>query len=202
VKLHTALVALAALAATPAFAAKPQIQWDESYDFSTIKTFQWDNSPESLEGKNPFMHSRVVAAIENELTAVGLTKVQANGDVHVTYHTSMEQQVRLNSTSFGYGFGGYGGVGWGHYGYGYGGPVSTTTSVDTYEEGTLVVDIWDSDTKTLIWRGTATRVFSENVEKAEAQVVEIIEKMGAQSKKLRARAAKEAAERAEKAAGT
>ena len=200
-KFHTAVVALAALAATPAFAAKPQIQWDEAYDFSTIKTFQWDNSPESLEAKNPFMHSRVVAAIENELTAVGLTKVQANADVHVTYHTSTEQQVRLNSTSFGYSFGGYGGVGWGHYGYGYGGPVSTTTSVSTYDEGTLVVDIWASESKQMIWRGTATRVFSEDIDKAERQVVEIIEDMGAQSKKLRARAAKKAAEAAEEAAG-
>jgi hypothetical protein len=193
---HTLLLALGAFAAAPAFAAKPQIQWDEAYDFSTIKSFQWDNSPESLEAKNPFMHSRVVAAIENELTAVGLTKVQANADVHVTYHTSTEQQVRLNSTSYGYGFGGYGGVGWGHYGYGYGGPVATTTSVDTYDEGTLVVDIWASANKTLIWRGTATRVFSEDIDKAERQVVEIIEDMGAQSKKLRARAAKKAQEAA------
>lgn len=200
-KIHTIVLALAACAAAPAFAAKPQIQWDEAYDFSTIKSFQWDNSPESLEAKNPFMHSRVVAAIENELTAVGLTKVQANADVHVTYHTSTEQQVRLNSTSYGYGFGGYGGVGWGHYGYGYGGPVSTTTSVDTYDEGTLVVDIWASASKQLIWRGTATRVFSEDIDKAERQVVDIIEQMGAQSKKLRARAAKDAAAKAEKAAG-
>lgn len=195
-KAHAVVLALAALAATPAFAAKPQIQWDESYDFSTIKTFQWDNSPESLEAKNPFMHSRVVAAIENELTGVGLTKVQANADVHVTYHTSTEQQVRLNSTSYGYGFGGYGGVGWGHYGYGYGGPVSTSTSVSTYDEGTLVVDIWATANKTLIWRGTATRVFSEDIDKAERQVVEIIQDMGKQSKKLRARAAEKAAKAA------
>jgi hypothetical protein len=197
VRFHTAIVALAAFAAAPAFAAKPQIQWDEAYDFSTIKTFAWDAHPEtSLEAKNPFMHSRVVAAIEYELTAVGLTKVQANPDVFVTYHTSTEQQVRVNSTSFGYGFGGYGGVGWGHYGYGYGGPVSTTTSVDTYDEGTLVVDIWAAANKTLIWRGTATRVFSQDVKKAEAQVVEIIQNMGKQSKKLRERAAEKAAKAA------
>jgi hypothetical protein len=198
VRIYTAVVALAALAAAPAFAAKPQIQWDEAYDFSSIKTFQWDNSPDSLEQKNPFMHSRVIAAIENELTAVGLTKVQANADVHVTYHTSTDKQVRLESDSYGYGFGGYGTVGWGHYGYGwgYGGPVSTTTRVVEYDEGTLVVDIWDSDAKQLIWRGTATRVFSEDVDKAERQVVDIIENMGAQSKKLRARAAKKAADAA------
>jgi hypothetical protein len=199
-RVYTAVLALAALAAAPAFAAKPQIQWDEAYDFSTIKTFAWDAHPESsLEAKNPFMHSRVVAAIEYELTAVGLTKVQANPDVFVTYHTSTEQQVRLESDSYGYGFGGYGGYGWGRYGYGYGvavGPVSTTTRVETYDEGTLVVDIWAAANKTLIWRGTATRVFSEDIDKAERQVVEIIQDMGKQSKKLRARAAEKAAKAA------
>ena len=124
----TVLVALTALSATPTYAAKPQIQWDEMYDFSRVKTFQWDPNPESsLEKTNPFMHSRVVTAIEFELAASGLTEVEANPDVWVTYHTSTETQVRLESDSFGYGFGGYGTVGWGHYGYGYAGPVSTTT---------------------------------------------------------------------------
>jgi hypothetical protein len=184
-------IALVALAAAPAYAAKPQIQWDESYDFSTIKTFQWDPTPDSLAKTNPFMHSRVVAAIEYELTATGLTEVESNPDVFVTYHTSTEKQVRLDSNSYGYGFGGYGGSGWGRYGYAYGAPiaVSTTTRVVEYEEGTLVVDIWAASTKQLIWRGTASRVFSEKPDTAEKQVVKIIKSMAAQSKKLRARAA-------------
>lgn len=193
IRIYTAAIALLALAAAPAYAAKPQIQWDEAYDFSTIKTFQWDANPDSsLEKTNPFMHSRVVTAIEFELAASGLTRVEANPDIYVTYHTSTEKQVRLESDSYGYGFGGYGTVGWGHYGY-YGGPVSTTTRVVEYDEGTLVVDIWSASNKTLIWRGTATRVFSDDVEKAESQVVKIIKDMAAQSKKLRAKAAKEAA---------
>jgi hypothetical protein len=189
---HFVAAALTALLAMPAYAAKPQIQWDEAFDFSAVKTFQWVTQPEgTLEQQNPFMHSRVIAAIEYELTAAGLTQVQANPDVFVTYHTATEEKVRLESDSYGYGFGGYGTVGWGRYGYGYGyaGPVSTTTRVVEYDEGTLVVDIYTASTKQLIWRGTATRVFSENMEKAEQQVVKIIKQMGAQSKKLRERAA-------------
>jgi len=125
-----------------------------------------------------------------ELAASGLTKVEANPDVFVTYHTSTENKVRLESDSYGYGFGGYGTAGWGRYGYGYGvaGPVSTTTRVVEYDEGTLVVDIWDAGTKELVWRGTASRVFSENAQKAEKEVVKIIKDMAKQSKKLRAKA--------------
>ena len=189
---HIVAGALAAFLALPAYADKPQIQWDQMFDFPSVKTFQWVTQPQgTLEQRNPFMHSRVVAAIEYELTATGLTEVQANPDVFVTYHTSTEEKVRLESDSYGYGFGGYGTVGWGHYGYGYGyaGPVSTTTRVVEYDEGTLVVDIYTASTKQLVWRGTATRIFSENMEKAEQQVVKIIKQMASQSKKLRERAA-------------
>jgi hypothetical protein len=191
-RIATVGIALLAVAAAPVHAAKPQIQWDKAYDFSTIKTFEWDPNPESsLEKANPFMHSRIVTAIEYQLAASGLTKVAANPDVYVTYHASSDTQVRLESDSYGYGFGGYGGPGWGYYGYGYGGPVSTTTRVVEYEEGTLVVDIWAAATKQLIWRGSATAVLSEKPAKAEAQVVDIIEDMAKQSKKLRERAAKD-----------
>jgi hypothetical protein len=190
-RIHAALVVLAALIAAPAYAAKPQIQWDKAYDFTTIKTFQWDTDTKSaLEKSNPFMHSRVVSAVEYELAATGLTQVQSNPDVFVTYHTSVETKVQLSQESFSYGFGGYGGAGWGRYGYGVTVPISTTTHVNEYEEGTLVVDIWSAKTKQLIWRGTATRVFSDNQQKAESQVVKIIKDMAKQSKKLRAKAAK------------
>ena len=57
-----------------------------------------------------------------------------------------------------------------------------------YEEGTLVVDIWDADDETLVWRGSVTRVFSSNVQTAERQVVKAIERMEAQGRKLWERA--------------
>jgi len=67
---------LAVLVATPVFAAKPQIQWDTEYDFSTIKTFQWqDHAGESLKESDPFLHGHIVNAIEFELSKSGLTEV-------------------------------------------------------------------------------------------------------------------------------
>jgi hypothetical protein len=92
--------------------------------------------------------------------------------------------VRLRSNSYGYGFGGYGRVGWGYYGYGMAGPIYTETEVIEYDEGTLVVDIWDAATMQLIWRGTVTRVFSDNINKAERQIVKSIQSMAKQGRKL------------------
>ena len=181
-------VLLAGLIALPAYAAKPQIQWNDQYDFDAIETFQWQATPESsLEERNPFMHSRIVAAVEYEITSGGLTEVQIDPDVYITYHASSESRVRLESDSYGYGFGGYGRGGWGYYGYGMSGPISTTTRVVEYEEGTLVVDIWDASERELVWRGTVSQVFSDNPQKAEKQVVKAIQKMAKQGRKLWAR---------------
>ena len=76
---HSLLLA-ASLAAAPAFAAKPQIQWDEGYDFSTIRSFAWKESPASasLENSDPFLHGHIVNAIEFQLTDSGLTETSSN----------------------------------------------------------------------------------------------------------------------------
>jgi len=92
---------IAGFIALPAFAAKPQIQWNPNYDHSSIKTFQWQ-APKgpSLESSDPFLHRAIVAAIESELSASGLTEVQSNPDVYVTYHASSQTEVRLDSDSY------------------------------------------------------------------------------------------------------
>ena len=172
----------------PALAQKPQIQWDPDYDFEAVQTFAWQSTPEtSLENVDPFMHTRVVTAIEYRLARAGWTEVTVNPDVYVTYHTQTHDRVRLQSNSYGYGFGGYGMGGWGYYGYGPAGPVTTTTRVIEYEEGTLVVDVWDRASDTLVFRGSVTRVFSESPQKAEKQVDKAIEKMAQQARKLMTR---------------
>jgi len=174
--------------ATAAHAQKPQIQWDPDYDFSAVKTFAWRATPETeLQQKDPFMHSRVVAAIEYQLTSAGLTQVESAPDVWVTYHTNTENKVRLQSDSYGYGFGGYGLGGWGYWGYGPSGPISTTTRVIEYEQNTLIVDMWDAASMQLVLRGAVTRVFSQSPQTAAKQVDKAVARMAAQTKKLMSR---------------
>jgi hypothetical protein len=188
---YAPLILLTGIVAAPAYAAKPQIQWNDEYDFSTAKTYQWQAPPNgvSVESADPFLHRRIVEAIEAELTKAGLTKVESNPDLLVTYYGSKENNVRLESDSFGYGFGGYGMGGWGYYGYGMAGPVSTTTRVVEYEEGTLVLDIVDASDKQLVWRGTANGIMiSDKPEKTQKNVLKAIEGMAKQNAKLRAKA--------------
>ncbi len=205
VSMRATLVLLATLVVAPAaFAAKPNIQWNKDYDFSHIKTFAWqDPTAPSLAQSNPFMHKFIQDEIEKRLSAAGLTKAAAGAapDVWVTYHGSVMNNVQLQSDSFGYGFGGYGMGGWGMYGYGAAGPVSTTTRVVNYMEGTLIVDIVDPMKKELVWRGSTTPILiSDSNDKTEKNISKALDAMVKQNTKLRAQE-KKAQEKAKKSAG-
>jgi hypothetical protein len=191
ISMRGTMVLLAALAIAPAaFAAKPNIQWNKDYDFSHIKTYAWqDPTAPSLAQSNPFMHKFIQDEIEKRLTASGLMKaaVGTAPDILVTYHGSVMNNVQLQSDSFGYGFGGYGMGGWGMYGYGAAGPVSTTTRVVEYLEGTLIVDIIDPMKKELIWRGSSTPILiSDSNDKTQKNISKALDAMVKQNSKLRA----------------
>ena len=170
--------------ALSAQAQKPQIQWNNMYDWDSVQTFAWQDTPDtSLEDRNPFMHSLIKNSIEAELATSGLTEVEANPDVWVNYHASTTTETQLRTDSYGYSMGGYGMAGWGYYGMA-AGPVSSTTRVVEYTKGTLVVDIWDAASKELVWRGMVTDTLPDNVQKAEKLVVRAIGKMADQGRKL------------------
>jgi hypothetical protein len=184
------VLAFAALVASPAHAQKPQIQWDKEYDFSKVKTFKWQPpaSP-SLADSNPIMHRFIESALEKEFQNVGLTETTGDPDVFVTYHGSVDTEVQLRSTSFGYSVGSYGMGGWGMSGYSLGSQHTTTREVQT-KKGTLVVDVVDAKEKQLVWRGTASGILISNDQaKTEKAVGNAIQDMAKQNRKLRAKEA-------------
>ena len=65
--------------------------------------------------------------------------------------------------------------GWGGWGFGGWGGVDTT--VRTYLEGTLVVDLFNAQTKKLVWRGIATDTVSDKPQKNADHIEKSIEKM-------------------------
>jgi hypothetical protein len=52
-----------------------------------------------------------------------------------------------------------------------------TTTVDYSQVGTLVVDVFDTATKKLIWRATATDAVSDNPDKNEMKLEKAVEEM-------------------------
>lgn len=207
--IRLAAASMLVLAAVPVLAQKPQIQWNDEYDFDQIETFQWQNIEEAqMSSANPFMHSLIKNLLAAEFAQGGLTEVTSNPDVYVTYYGNTETEVQLRTDTYGYSYGGYGMGGWGYYGYGSMGPVSSTTRQVEIEHGTLVVDIWDRATEELIWRGTVTDVMpsSGDQEKIEKLVAKAISKLADEARELweeeverREDAAADAAREAERA---
>ena len=66
------------------------------------------------------------------------------------------------------------GPGWRWHGFGDG---IATTTVEHVEVGTLVVDIFDTPTKNLIWRGVASDVLSSKPDKNEKKLEKAVKEM-------------------------
>lgn len=155
------------LIAAPSIAQKVFVDFDSSADFDSYKTFAWATTPEtSMQSSNALMHSRLKNGIEHYLTQGGLTEVESDPDLYVTYHTSDKEELSINTTNWGYGYGPR--WGWDPY---WGGSMGTTTSsVTSYTRGTLVIDIWDAKEKQMIWRGSASDVIPQNPDKLAKKI--------------------------------
>jgi hypothetical protein len=175
-------VAAALLIAAPAMAQKVNIDYASDFDFEGVETFQYVETEESSIKDNPMMADRVVSMIKSELTEGGLREVEGDPDLFVTYHFLSEERKQLSTTSMG--MGGYGGYwggwdAWGPYDA-WGGPMmgSSVTREYTYEEGTLVIDAYDSKEKKMVWRGMGTVTVKDKPEKQVKQVEKILTKLG------------------------
>jgi Domain of unknown function (DUF4136) len=147
------LVIAVAVVLSPAvlLGQKVSYDYDKAANFAAFKTFAFK---EGTKVGQPLIDDRIVAAIEQELAAKGLTKADANPDVFVVYHTSFDKQKDISTFSSGYG-GGYGPYGWG-WGGGWAGG-TTTTQVRDILMGTLVVDMADAKKGQLAWRGMGVK---------------------------------------------
>jgi CubicO group peptidase (beta-lactamase class C family) len=157
------LVSAAALAFLACSSSRVQIDFDHQADFSTYSTFAWFEATENdgpTQGPSQIVDGRIRRAIAENLQAKGLARVESGeADLTVTYYASLNSQMQFHTTGWGYGAG----WGWGpHWGYGYGfWPGWSTTTVHTYHEGTIIIDIIDRVKNQLVWRGVSTRVLGK-----------------------------------------
>lgn len=171
------LVIVLGLAASPALAQKVNIDYAHEFDFSSVKSFTYVDTPDS-DAKNPLMADRIEALIKKELREGGLAEKSEGGDILVTYHVTTEDRTSYTTTNFGYG--GY----WGGW-YGWGGSMgSSTTTAQNYTDGTLIIDGYDAKEKKMIWRGTGTVTVKSTPEKQIKQVEKILAKLGARWDKI------------------
>ena len=141
--------------------------YDRSANFGQYKTYSWEN----VRTQDPLDIDRIKNSVNAALTAKGWTQVESGGDVSIIAIQMIHNQQTLNT--FYDGFGG----GWGWRRFGGGGFGDATTTTETYEVGTLVIDLFDTKTKKLIWRGSASDTLSNSSNKNIKELDNGVEKM-------------------------
>ncbi|MCU1240474.1 MAG: hypothetical protein JWO71_1200 [Candidatus Acidoferrum typicum] len=148
-------------------AQQVKTDYDRSANFGQYKTYSW----EQVKTKDALDIDRIKSAVNAALAAKGWTQVDSGGDVSIVALETTQNQQTLNT--FYDGFGG----GWGWRGFGGGGFGDATTTTETYKVGTLVVDLFDTKTKTLLWRGSSIDTLSNNSNKNIKNLDKGVEKM-------------------------
>ncbi len=136
-------------------------EWDRSVDFSQYSTFAWIPQEEGPSGSQQLPEHldirlrRVVDDIMMDQKDFQKAVALPQADLLFAYYIDTEKELRVDYTVYGGYYGGYGYSGWSGYGYGgpgYGGG-GAVSKVREYTTGSLVLDIIDRRTKTLVWTG-------------------------------------------------
>ncbi len=126
---------------------------DKATDFTKFKTYTWDSfQPAIVEA----VHTRIVAAVDRELAALGLQKKDAGpSDVLVTYATVVRTDVDLTSKA----------------------ARNKNAGGDRQEIGTLLVMMIEPGTRKQIFRARGDKPIELEVENVKSVVDGIVAEM-------------------------
>ena len=131
-------------------------------NFSNFHTYKWVNI-ENGAHPNQIVDAEIKQSVDSQLASKGLTKTDDKADLYVGYQVALDREKQWNAWGTGRGFGG--------------GMASATQS--TINVGSLVLDMYDPNTKQLVWTGTATKTItpSSNQEKNQKNLNKAMQKL-------------------------
>lgn len=134
--------------------------YDPATDFGSLKHFAWASATQPATGDaridNPFRDARIREAVDRLLQEKGFLQAGAAApDFLVRYQYTLRRRIDSEGPGGGIGFG------IGSYGSHGGIAIGTGNSVREYDEGTLVIDIEQAASASLLWRGSGTERFRE-----------------------------------------
>lgn len=146
-----ALLLVALLALMAGCASNVVTDYDVGASYDNYQTWAFgpgeDNRYTSLDG------GRVEEAVSRALEAKNLTRTDTDSaNLLVNYHIADVDRLDRSGFSYGLGFG-RGSFGWG---------ISTAPPAREVREGQLIVDLVDTATDKVIWRGTSKRYLNQN----------------------------------------
>ena len=161
--------------AVSASAQDVRYNFDKQANFANFKTYKWV-AIKGAEKPNDMVDSQIKKAVEAQLATKGLTATNADtADLYIGYQVAVSTEKQYTSFDTGWGYGpGFGG-GW----YGGGGMSTTTGTTSTIYIGQIAVDIYSTATKTLVWRGNASKTIDTKAkpEKQEKNLAKAMTKL-------------------------
>lgn len=156
------LLCAALFSSAVSMSAQVHTDFDHSANFASYKTYSWMK----VQAGDSLWDDRLKQDIDAQLTAKGWTRVDSGGDAVVSAFRSTDNQQTLETFYDGFG----GGWRW----RGFGGDGLSTTTTEVTKVGNVIVDIFDANTKKLLWRGSDSGDLSsssgKNIEKLQKDI--------------------------------
>ena len=157
--LASALVGTA-MAGVPVLAQTVTIDYDHTVNFLKFKTYTW----EKVHATDPSIEDRINIAVKRDMTGRYMTEAAKGGDVTLTAVEATQDKQEFSTF--------YDGLGdyswqrpWGSAGF-----MDTQATLGDIPLDTLVIDMYDTKTHKLLWRGTVTQPVGGSEDKNDQKI--------------------------------
>jgi len=139
--------------------------YNPSADFASYRTWSFISERPMIVSQaagmvNPLLEGRIMRAIHSEMDRKGFSYVTdpESADIAISFTVGSRDQVKIDQipSSYRTGYSRY------HRGYGYGGSFGTETRVRQYTEGQVAIDIFEVQSHTPAFHGSATKRLSSS----------------------------------------
>jgi hypothetical protein len=151
------LLGLGLWAPSTARAAEVKVDYDSHADFSRYKTWSWRPG---TAAPNPSSDKHLREGIEARLAKSGLTRVESGGLLDVVYHAAGENQISTEKL-----------------GYKEPGFETEATRVRYVRKGSVLVDMIDTASGKVVWRGQAEDVANPTYTDVARKIDQALDKL-------------------------
>ncbi len=149
-----------AVASTPVLAQTVTIDYDHTVNFLKLKTYTW----QKVHATDPSVESRITIAMNRNMSGRYMTEVANGGDVTIAVVDATQDKQEFSTF--------YDSLGsdyswqrpWGS------GFMDSQATLSDVPVNTLVIDMYDTKTHKLLWRGTVTQPLDGSTDKKNNEI--------------------------------
>ena len=138
----------------------PEVVWESFYTYKWLPDAQSDGLAQSAD---QITDQRIRAAMDSIMVERGLRREDSGADLMIGYQVTTRTNVSYQTTGTSWGRTGWGRSGWS-------GGVTTMRTVPVYSRaGTLVISIYESEGRSLVWHGSGATDLQSTSDPRERQ---------------------------------